>query len=68
MTEFECDVLESCLPEIMAWERLHDPTYSGQLTTDQLYDLAKAAGLSEDTCQKLASTRAQQRLDAELPM
>ena len=56
------------LLQAMAWRDLHDPNIGGKLDTAGLLKLAREAGLDEDTVQKLATQRANDRLDMDLPM
>jgi hypothetical protein len=54
------------LERIMAWERLHDPHYVGDLDAEGMLALAKLAGYSEDVAQKMATERGNQRMDRGL--
>lgn len=47
---------------VRAWERLHDPQYSGALDTQAFHSLLLAAGYSEDMAQKASNERGLQRL------
>ena len=61
-------MLWSLLPEVQAWQRLHDPDHVGKLGTDAFYELMKAAGYHEDVCQKEAAAWAEARQKADLPV
>jgi hypothetical protein len=53
--------------EARAWDRLHDPEYSGGLNKDAFYELCKAAGYSEEASQKAAAERGWERAKRDLP-
>jgi hypothetical protein len=55
------------LTQAKAWERLHDASYCGVLNAEELLELAKEAGYSEDEAQKMATIRANARMDKDLP-
>ncbi len=52
--------------EAMAWRDLHDPNIGGKLKAEQLYDLAKQAGVAEEDIQKIVRQRAEERLNNDL--
>jgi hypothetical protein len=56
-----------CLQETMAWEKLNDPKVGGRATAEEILELCKAAGYSEEESQKVASQRALDRMRLDLP-
>lgn len=68
LTPFDEEVLQRVLPRVMAWERVHNPEYSGGLTMGQFYDLLISAGYDKEVALKAANKRGWQRLDAGMKM
>lgn len=68
LTPFDEAVLAAALPKVRAWERLHDPERSGKLSFEQLFDLAIAAGYTEEQAQEAANQRGWERLAAGVTM
>ena len=64
MTTFDEAVMAKALAMVRAWERLHDPERSGSLNFGDFFDLAIAAGYSEEEAQKAANRRGWDRLSA----
>jgi hypothetical protein len=62
-------VLFGALQQARAWERLHDPEVLGSpgMKTDNVYEIAKAAGYGEEAAQKFAKDWAWQRSKRDLP-
>lgn len=56
------------MSKVQAWEQLHNPEYSGQLTMGEFYDLLIRAGCSDEVAQKAASKRGWNRLSAGMTM
>ncbi len=67
MTPFEEDVLFLALGQARAWTWLHDPQASGHLNAEQILELCKDAGFSEEAAQKAATRRGYERMKRELP-
>ena len=68
LSQFEELVCSLALPRVRAWEILHDPEHSGPLSFTQFYDMAIAAGYSEEEAQKGANERGLARLNAGISM
>ncbi len=68
MTDFEAKVLFRCANKVQSWRLLHDPHGSGSMDPNQILELCKSAGYTEEAAQKAATVRADQRLDQNLPM
>ncbi len=64
MSDFEADILFDLAHNAQAWRTLQDPTAAGGLDAEGVLHLCRAAGYSEEECQKAARKRAEQRLDA----
>lgn len=58
-------MLWSCVPELMAWDWLHDPKIGGRLEAKEVKELAKQAGYKEDEAQRLANKRAWDRMQQQ---
>lgn len=56
------------MQRVMAWERLCDPAYSGQLTMAEFYDLLIEAGYRPEVAQAAANKRGFARLAAGVTM
>ncbi len=67
-SDFEAGVLFDLAQQVQAYKLLHDPQVGGTATPDQLLDLCKRAGYPEESAQKAASQRANERLDHGLPL
>ena len=50
------------------WKILHTPEQQGGLDPDQLRELCKKAGYTEEVAQQVGKQRAEARLDKGLPM
>lgn len=57
------DALQVC----WAHDRLRDPRQGGRANAEEMYELCKAAGYSEEAAQRAARQRAEDRMDRELP-
>ena len=68
MTAFESDLLFDLAQQAVSWKMLHDPQTGGQMAADQILELCRAAGYTEEASQMAASKRADQRLDSGLPV
>jgi len=66
--DFTSEVFFDCLESAKAWETLHNPEVSGNLTADGLYELMLAAGWSEQAAQKAGTRRAVERQREGLPI
>lgn len=66
MTPFDEDVLQLAMRMTQAWERLHDPEYSGKLCAEDLLELVLRAGYSASAAQKAAKQRGWDRMQAGL--
>ena len=51
-----------------AWELLHNPTHCSKLRMGELYELMLRAGYSEESAQRAANQRGNDRLDAGVEM
>lgn len=68
MKPFEADVVFDLAQNVQAWRALHDPEIGGRMGADEVLQLCKDAGYSEQAAQAAAKTRAEQRLDQGLPV
>jgi hypothetical protein len=59
-------VLFDLMLQAKAFERLHDPSYIGALNAEQFLEAALEAGIPEDDAQKMATERANKRMDQGL--
>lgn len=51
-----------------AWHALQNPEVGGRMDPDQILDLCRRAGYTEEAAQKAASQRAEERLDSQVPL
>lgn len=61
-------MLEECLQAALCWEALHDPETAGQLTAEQTFELARAAGFSKEAAGNAARLRGLERLRNDMPL
>jgi len=66
VSPFEESVLMKGLETARAWGMLYDPKVSGELTSEDLLELCRRAGINEEDAQKMAKRRANERMDREL--
>jgi hypothetical protein len=67
VSPFEEKVLFAALPQALAFKELHDGKATGDLNAEQMYELARRAGYSEDGAQKIATARGEARMNVDLP-